>query len=95
MSHLNLGSVALEYGGDGIRVNAIAPGSTLTPAIEAWSKIQPEQFNAVLEGIPSGKMATAEDQANTVLFLCSDLAQQINGVILPVDGGYTAGKLQK
>ena len=40
-------------------------------------------------------MATAEDQANTVLFLCSDSAQQINGVILPVDGGYTAGKLQK
>lgn len=88
-------SVALEYGGEGIRVNSIAPGSTLTPAIEAWSKIAPDQFKAVLESIPSGQMASAEDQANAVLFLCSDLSKQINGVILPIDGGFVAGKLQK
>lgn len=43
--------------------------------------------------MPSGEMTRAEDQANAVLFLCSDLSKQINGVTLPVDGGYTAGKL--
>lgn len=88
-------SVALEYGKQGIRVNAIAPGSTLTPALEGWAKNSPEQYEAVLEGLPSGKMAVPEDQANAALFLCSNLAQQVSGVILPVDGGFTAGKLQQ
>lgn len=86
-------TAALEYGTDKIRVNAIAPGSTITPAIERWAKDKPEQFNAVLKAMPSGEMTTAEDQGNAVLFLCSDLSRQISGVTLPVDGGYTAGKL--
>ena len=88
-------SVALEYGMDGIRCNAIAPGATLTPAIEHWAKIAPEQYQAVLASIPTGQMAAPEDQANAAVFLCSDLARQINGVVLPVDGGFVAGKLQK
>lgn len=88
-------SVALEYGKEGVRINAIAPGATLTPAIEGWAKAAPEQYNAVLKGIPSGEMAQPEDQANAVLFLCSDLAKQISGVTLPVDGGFLAGKLQQ
>ncbi|MCH7322287.1 glucose 1-dehydrogenase [Solibacillus sp. MA9] len=86
-------AAALEYGKDKIRVNAIAPGSTLTPAIERWAETAPEQYNAVLKAMPSGEMTKAEDQGNAVLFLCSDLAKQVNGVILPVDGGYVAGKL--
>ena len=45
--------------------------------------------------MPSGAMSTAEDQGNTVMFLCSDLAKQINGVTIPVDGGFTAGKMQQ
>lgn len=88
-------SVALEYGKDNIRINAIAPGSTLTPAIEGWAKVAPEQYQAVLNSLPNGEMALPEDQANAVLFLCSDLAKQINGVVLPVDGGFTAGKIQQ
>ncbi len=87
-------SVALEYGQQGIRVNAIAPGATITPAIEGWAKSSPEQYNAVLAGMPSGAMSTPEDQGNAVLFLCSDLSTQISGVTLPVDGGFTAGKMQ-
>lgn len=86
-------SAALEYGKENIRVNAIAPGSTLTPAIEGWAKAAPEQFESVLKAMPSGSMSSAEDQGNAVLFLCSDLAKQINGVIVPVDGGYVAGKI--
>ncbi|MEG0383302.1 MAG: SDR family oxidoreductase, partial [Solibacillus sp.] len=86
-------AAALEYGKDKIRVNAIAPGSTMTPAIEGWAKTAPEQYNAVLKAMPSGEMTQAEDQGNAVLFLCSDLAKQVSGVVLPIDGGYTAGKL--
>lgn len=87
-------SVALEYGKQGIRVNAIAPGSTLTPALEAWAENAPEQYESVLKSLPSGKMASPEDQANAAMFLCSNIATQISGVILPVDGGFVAGKLQ-
>ena len=88
-------SVALEYGQKGITINSIAPGATVTPAIESWSKTSPEQYKGVLKTLPAGKMSTAEDQANAVVFLCSDLAKSISGVTLAVDGGYTAGKMQQ
>ncbi|GAB4074087.1 glucose 1-dehydrogenase [Barrientosiimonas marina] len=86
-------SVALEYGRQGVRVNAFAPGSTLTPALKGWADSAPEQYEAILESIPSGDMADPQDQANAALFLCSDIAPQVNGVVLPVDGGFTAGKI--
>ena len=86
-------SVALEYGKRHIRINSVAPGATITPAIERWSKDRPEQYKSVVETLPAGEMTTAEDQGNAVMFLCSDLAKQISGVTIPVDGGYTAGKL--
>ena len=88
-------SVALEYGKQNIRINSIAPGATMTPAIEGWSEDHPKQYQGVLESLPANEMATAEDQGNVVMFLCSDLAKQISGVTIPVDGGYTAGKLQQ
>lgn len=87
-------SVALEYGQQGITINSIAPGATITPAIEGWAKTSPEQYEAVLASLPAGRMSTAEDQANAVVFLCSDLARSISGVTLAIDGGYTAGKMQ-
>ncbi|WP_050615185.1 SDR family NAD(P)-dependent oxidoreductase [Bacillus testis] len=88
-------TVALEYGQKGIRVNSICPGMTLTPAIEYWFSTAPEQAKAVEASLPSGKIATPEDQGNAAVFLCSDFAKQINGVTLPVDGGGVAGKLEK
>lgn len=86
-------TAALEYGKEKIRVNSIAPGSTLTPSIESWAEQAPEQYETVLASIPSGEMAAPEDQGNAVMFLCSDLAKQISGVVLPVDSGFAAGKL--
>lgn len=88
-------SVALEYGQQGIRINSIAPGATITPAIERWAESSPEQYEGVLKSLPAGEMSTPEDQGNAVLFLCSDLSKQISGVTLPVDGGFTAGKMQQ
>lgn len=86
-------SVALEYGNYGIRVNSICPGMTLTPMIKTWIESSPEHANRVRASTPTGTIAKVEDQANAAVFLCSDLAAQINGVALPVDGGYLAGKM--
>ncbi len=86
-------SVALEYARHGIRINSICPGMTLTPAVEHFFNAAADQAEVVRQSIPSGVVPTAEDQANAVLFLCSDLSKQITGQNLPVDGGYTAGKL--
>lgn len=86
-------SAALEYARQGIRVNGFAPGATLTPALEGWAKAAPDQYEAVKDSIPSGELAQTKDQAYAALFLCSDIAPQINGVILPVDGGFAAGKI--
>lgn len=83
-------SVALEYGKQGIRVNSICPGMTLTPAVEAWSKEVPEQAEATKNAIPLGRLGKPEDQANAAVWLCSDQASYITGVNLPVDGGQTA-----
>lgn len=88
-------SVALEYGKQGIRINSIAPGATITPAVESWAASAPDQYNSVLESLPAGAMSTPEDQGNAAMFLCSPLAKQISGVTIPVDGGYVAGKLQQ
>lgn len=87
-------TVALEYGQKGIRVNSICPGMTLTPAVEGWFEAAPDQAAAVKASLPSGDLATPEDQGNAAVFLCSDMARQISGVTLPVDGGFVAGKMQ-
>lgn len=52
----------------------------------------PEKVEEAKEIIPTGEFATPEDQGNAAVFLCSNLARQINGATLPVDGGYTVGK---
>lgn len=88
-------TVALEYGLHGIRVNALCPGITATPAVEEWFASAPEQAQAIKATLPSGKLATPEDVGNSAVFLCSDLADQISGITLPIDGGFSAGKVQK
>ena len=69
------------------RSNAVAPGMTLTPRIAPFA--ESEMGHRVLERIPLGRMASPEDIANATLFLLSPAAGYINGVFLPVDGGWT------
>lgn len=69
------------------RSNAVAPGMTLTPRIASFADSDVGQ--RVLERIPLGRMASPEDIANATLFLLSPAASYINGVFLPVDGGWT------
>ena len=83
-------SIALEYGKQGIRINSICPGMTLTPAVEKWSQEAPEQAEYIKSNIPLGRIGKPEDQANAAVWLCSDKAAYITGVNLPVDGGHTA-----
>jgi NAD(P)-dependent dehydrogenase (short-subunit alcohol dehydrogenase family) len=83
---------ALDYSDRNIRVNAVAPGTMwtgLVPASKAHDA-PPEGF-PTLAGIPMGRWGYAEDIANAALFLASDEAAYVTGVILPVDGGYSIG----
>lgn len=81
-------TLALEYANRGIRVNAIAPGATITPINEAWTD-DPEQKAIVESHIPMGRAGTAEEMAAAVAFLVSDEASYITGQTLFIDGGLT------
>jgi len=81
--------MALELGPHKIRTNAIAPVVTMTPlGRKAWS--DPEKQAAMLSKIPLGRFNEPIDVANAVILLLSDQAEMINGIIVPVDGGFMA-----
>jgi A-factor type gamma-butyrolactone 1'-reductase (1S-forming) len=79
-------AAALEYARHNIRVNALAPGTTLTPVNEQW--IADEQIRQrIINGIPLRRIADAVEVAEAALWLCSDAASYVTGMTLPVDGG--------
>jgi len=91
--------VALETATTGITCNAICPGWVLTPlvqkqidALAAKEKLSPDDAKIRLLGEkqPSLEFTTPEQLGALAAFLCSDAAAQLNGVALPVDGGWTA-----
>ena len=88
-------STAIGLGPHGVRVNAILPGMTLTPMIKQFKAHYPDFARQMENQIPLGRMAEPVEQANAALFLCSDLASDITGVLLKVDGGYQAGYYTK
>ncbi len=81
--------LAHELGPYGITVNGIAPGFALTNETtrRQWEAYGPDGQRALLESIALRRLGTAEDIAHAVLFLASDRAGWISGVVLPVDGG--------
>ena len=74
-----------ELGKKGITVNAVAPGVILT---EMGKSIPQEVRDEMLKNIPLGKFGDPEDIANTILFLCSDMAKYITGQVIHVNGGW-------
>jgi 2-deoxy-D-gluconate 3-dehydrogenase len=90
-------TMALELGPDGIRVNAVAPGPSLTEgAVEFVQAGAPEgidveaQWGAYAARIPLRRLAHPDDVARATLFLASDLGSYVNGAQLVVDGGLLA-----
>ncbi|BBZ19076.1 SDR family NAD(P)-dependent oxidoreductase [Mycolicibacterium gadium] len=83
--------IACQYGPQGIRCNAVAPGVTLTPMVA--SRLEDPRFRKInTEMTPYPRLGEVEDIASTVAFLCSDGAAFINGQEIAVDGGWTSTK---
>src|SRR2546427_417607 len=92
--HMLTKNLAIELAPDSIRVNAIAPGVVETPVFNTF--LTPEQVARVLPSFnamhPLGRNGQPADAAEALLFLASDHAKWITGVILSVDGGVMAGR---
>lgn len=88
-------AMALELGTEGLTVNAIAPGSTVTemtkPLFYREDGAFKESVQKLLDHIPCGRPGRPEEIAAAALFLASPDASYVNGAILNVDGGWTAG----
>jgi NAD(P)-dependent dehydrogenase (short-subunit alcohol dehydrogenase family) len=82
-------SLSVAWAADGIRVNAIAPGWISTPMTQALAEDEARN-RAILERTPMGRWGTPADLVGPALFLASDAARFVTGVVLPVDGGYSA-----
>ncbi|MEM9709025.1 MAG: glucose 1-dehydrogenase [Pseudomonadota bacterium] len=81
-------SMAVELAASGIRVNAIAPVAGETPLLKSFmGGDTPEMRSKFLATIPLGRFSTPDDMGNAAVFLCSDDASMITGVVLEVDGG--------
>ena len=81
-------TLALEYAGQGIRVNAIGPGATVTPINRAWID-DPVKRAMVESHIPMARAGTSDEMAGVTCFLASDDAAYITGQTIFVDGGLT------
>ena len=82
--------MALDFAPDGVRVNAVCPGATLTGMMESALKDEPDQEAAlqkIASRIPLQRLARPEDIANAIYFLASDQAAYITGSHIVVDGG--------
>jgi NAD(P)-dependent dehydrogenase (short-subunit alcohol dehydrogenase family) len=81
-------SAARQYASSGVRITAVTPGWVETPPIAEWMAADP-RFAATITGLtPRGRIASPDEVANAVLFLCSDAASAMIGSPLVVDGGF-------
>ncbi|MFH5821017.1 SDR family oxidoreductase [Georgenia sp. AZ-5] len=82
-------ALANEWAGRGVNVNAVAPGYVAT-ANTADLRADADRSQGIIDRIPAGRWALPTDIAGAVLFLASRAADYVNGVVLPVDGGWLA-----
>ena len=92
-------AMAIELGGHGVLVNCVAPGSTLTEGTRQLfygdDGLFRESVQKLLDHIPLGRPGTVDEIAHAVLFLAAPESSYINGAVLTVDGGWTAGYLRE
>jgi NAD(P)-dependent dehydrogenase (short-subunit alcohol dehydrogenase family) len=83
--------IACQYGPQGIRCNAVAPGVTLTPMVA--HRLEDERFRKInTEMTPHQRLGRVDDIASTIAFLCSEGGSFINGQTIVVDGGWSSTK---
>ncbi len=83
-------AMALDLARDRIRVNAVAPGAVWTPMVRDFTNGNEEAVHSMADQHPMGRIGRPEEIAEATVFLASDQSSFTTGVILPVDGGYTA-----
>ena len=86
-------AMALDHASEGIRINAICPGSVDTPMLVSEhpdGTTADEVFARNLASIPEGRIPEPAEVADLTLFLCSDAARHVHGANISLDGGYTA-----
>lgn len=82
-------TLAIEWGHEGVRINSVSPGPI--DGTEGMARLAPDESarQGVVASVPMRRMGTPQDIADACLFLASDAARYITGVVLPVDGGWT------
>ncbi len=83
-------AAALEYVQQGVRINAVCPGTVLTPLVQSSITAYPDLEKVLLAKHPMGRFGTAEEIAEAVVWLASDEASYVTGTTLSVDGGVVA-----
>lgn len=83
-------TLACEWGGAGLRVNALAPTYVRTPMVERLAREGKIDVDRLERRTPMGRIGEVEDVAGAAAFLLSDLSAYVTGVVLPVDGGWLA-----
>jgi NAD(P)-dependent dehydrogenase (short-subunit alcohol dehydrogenase family) len=82
-------SAAIECARAGVRINCVCPGSARTPMLEGFMGGDPKVERAMAAGAPIGRLATPEEIAHAIVWLCTDDASYMVGHALAVDGGAT------
>jgi NAD(P)-dependent dehydrogenase (short-subunit alcohol dehydrogenase family) len=84
-------SLAVTYGPQGIRANAIAPGAIDTPMVRGSGTLDEATVRAMMAHLPLGRVGLAEEVARVALFLASDDSAYVTGTVQLVDGGFSLG----
>ena len=82
-------SLAADWAGRGVRVNAIAPGVFETDPNRRWFAAKPEFRDQFLAHIPAGRLGRPDEVGPAAVFLASDAASYVTGATVVIDGGYT------